>query len=108
MPKSNTKYTSQHIDNQSFNDTYQVAQSLPLELDPAGSVKMKVTGNLATFIRSSGSYIYIGTAAIGSATSSSVWRVKRLDTTTLLDIKWADGNDNFDNIADNYASLSYS
>lgn len=52
-------------------------------------------------------YIYVGKAAIGSATSGAVWQVQRItqaDTTIL----WADGNSSFDNIWDNYASLSYS
>lgn len=56
--------------------------------------------------------IYIGKAALtGSAvaTSSAVWQIKRLDSSSLaLDKKWADGNDSFDNIWDNRASLTYS
>lgn len=55
--------------------------------------------------------IYIGNAQLtGSAvpTSSAVWQIKRLDTSTLaLDKKWADGNDSFDNVWDNRASLTY-
>lgn len=108
MPKTNIKYTSQHIDNQSFNDTYQVAQSLPLEYDPAGAVKVKVTGNLAVKIVESGTTTYVGRAAIGSATSSAVWQVQKIDESSGTIVTWADGNDNFDNIFDNYASLSYS
>ena len=51
---------------------------------------------------------YIGEATTGSATSSAVWRIKKMDTTTGTVITWADGNDNFDNVWDNRASLSYS
>jgi len=51
---------------------------------------------------------YIGTAAIGSATSSAVWKIKKIDETTGLVITWADGDDLFNNIWDNRASLSYS
>ena len=55
--------------------------------------------------------VYIGKAALtGSAvaTSSAVWQIKRIDTSTLaMDKKWADGNDSFDNIWDNRASLTY-
>lgn len=64
--------------------------------------------NYATEIRTVGALTYIGNAAIGAATSSAVWQIKRLDTTSGLTKKWADGNENFDNIFDNYASLSYS
>lgn len=65
-------------------------------------------GDYAVVIRESGAYTYIGKAAIGSSTASAVWQVKRLDTTTLLDVKWADGDASFNNVYDNYASLSYS
>lgn len=54
-----------------------------------------------------GTYVYSGDAAPGTATSAASWRIQRLTKadSTLL---WADGNANFDNVWDNYASLSYS
>lgn len=107
MPKSNTKYTSQHIDNQSFNDTYQVAQSLPLEYDPSGGVKMKTTEDLSLRWEVSGSYVYLGEAAPSSAEGSAVWRIQRITTSTGK-IEYADGNSEFDNVWSNRASLSYS
>lgn len=53
---------------------------------------------------------YVGEAATGSATSSAVWRIKKIDETSSPDVivTWADGNGNFDNIWDNRLSLSYS
>lgn len=55
--------------------------------------------------------VYIGKAALtGSAvaTSAASWQIKRIDTSTLaMDKKWADGNDSFDNIWDDRASLTY-
>lgn len=53
-----------------------------------------------------GSVDYLGEAAIGSATSSSVWRVKKIDSTTGISITWA-GTGTFNQIWDNYASLTY-
>lgn len=51
---------------------------------------------------------YIGEAAFGSPTSSAVWRIKRLTLTgDSFVLDWAEGNDNFDNIWDNRASLTY-
>jgi hypothetical protein len=41
---------------------------------------------------------YIGKATIGSATSSAVWQISKLDTSSGLIKTWADGNANFDNI----------
>ena len=50
---------------------------------------------------------YIGKAPIGSATSSAVWQVAKLDTTSGLVKTWADSNASFDNVWDNRASLTY-
>ena len=55
-----------------------------------------------------GDVSYLGEASIGSATSGALWRVRKLDQSSGLVITWADGNSDFDNIFDNYASLSYS
>lgn len=51
---------------------------------------------------------YIGKAAIGAATSSAVWQISKLDTSSGLIKTWADGDTLFNNIWDNRASLSYS
>lgn len=52
---------------------------------------------------------YVGEAATGTATSTALWRIKRLTQSgTVLLIEWADGNGNFDNIWNDRASLSYS
>jgi hypothetical protein len=50
---------------------------------------------------------YVGYAAIGSATSAAVWRIKRIDETSGLVITWADSNNNFDNIWSNRTGLTY-
>lgn len=63
--------------------------------------------NYTTRIVTVGALTYIGNAPIGSATSAAVWQIKRLETPGLTKL-WADGNDNFDNVWDNRASLSYS
>jgi hypothetical protein len=51
---------------------------------------------------------YVGDAAIGVSESAAVWRIKRLQTTgTVLKITWADGNEFYDNIWADRASLTY-
>jgi hypothetical protein len=50
---------------------------------------------------------YVGEAAAGSAEGDAVWRIKKIDESVGLSIKWADGNTNFDNIWTNRASLTY-
>lgn len=50
---------------------------------------------------------YVGEAAPGSATSGAVWRIKRIDTTSGVSIRWADGVDGFSKIWDNRAAYTY-
>jgi hypothetical protein len=51
---------------------------------------------------------YIGEAAIGMSESSPFWKVKKLEQSgSVLKITWADGNEDFDNVWANRASLSY-
>lgn len=54
------------------------------------------------------SMTYVCEAPLGTATSAASWRIKRIDETTGLVIKWADGDESFNNVADDRASLSYS
>ena len=54
--------------------------------------------------------VYYGEAVPGTPTSAASWRIKRMvfGTNGNLTTTWADGNDSFDNIWDNRASLDYS
>ncbi len=54
-----------------------------------------------------GSVDYVGEAAIGTATSAASWRVKKVDSTSGTVITWA-GTGTFNQVWDNYASLTYS
>lgn len=56
----------------------------------------------------SASVTYIGEATPGTADSSALWRIKKITTTGEdIDIMFADGNANFDNVWDDRASLTY-
>lgn len=50
---------------------------------------------------------YVGKAIIGSPTSTQVWQVKKIDSTTGTVITWADSNDNYDNEWDERENLTY-
>jgi hypothetical protein len=50
---------------------------------------------------------YIGEAAPASSTSSPVWRIRKLDTTSGVNLLYADGDTQFNNVWDNRASLTY-
>ena len=63
----------------------------------------KFTLRLATV----GSVDYVGEASIGTTTSAASWRIKKVDSTSGIVLQWA-GTGVFDQVWDNYASLSYS
>lgn len=105
---SRNKRSSQAIDNFSFDEEYLVSTVLPLELDPAGTLKRKVTGDLAVKVTTSGTTTYVAVAPTGSAQSSAVWQAKKIDESSGTVITWADGNANFDNVATDLTALSYS
>lgn len=51
---------------------------------------------------------YIGKATVGTAASASSWQIKKLDETSGLIITWAEGNENYNKVWDDRASLTYS
>lgn len=55
-----------------------------------------------------GSVTYVAKAKSGSIYSNSVWQCKKIDETTGIVVTWADGNDNFDNVATDLTALDYS
>ena len=56
----------------------------------------------------SGNDTYVAKATVGTAQSSAYWQAKKIsDDGTTLTIKWADGNDRFDNVATNLTTLTY-
>lgn len=57
-------------------------------------------------IATSGNYTYISEAKVGSTTSEATWQCYRIDEDG--NVLYADGNPNYDNIADNATSLTYS
>lgn len=81
-----------------------------LEINPDGSLNAQtVVAQYALRLddTSTPNITYVGEANVGSLDSSAVWRIKQIDETTGLVIKWADGNANFDNNWNNRTSLTY-
>ncbi len=55
--------------------------------------------------------IYFGKATPGTPTGEARWQIRKMEydaNSNLTAIKWADGNQSFDNVWDNRTSLSYS
>lgn len=50
---------------------------------------------------------YVGKATISSVSGDAAWQIKKIDNTNGGIITWADGDDEFDNVWDNRASLTY-
>lgn len=67
-----------------------------------------VTAPLASIVDSSttAGAVYTCEAAPGSLSSAAVWRISKKVTATGV-TTWANGDGNFDNIADNRAALTY-
>ena len=57
-----------------------------------------------------GNPIYIGKSDVGTLKSLPLWQIRKLTYSSgnLVDIQYADGDRNFDNIWDNRVTLSYS
>ncbi len=51
-------------------------------------------------------FTYVCKAVIGTASSAASWQIVKIPDGTTPSL-WADSNENFDNIADNRAALSY-
>lgn len=57
----------------------------------------------------SASVTYIGKAIIGTLDAGATWQIQKMSVSgSVTSITWADGNQNFDNVWNDRAGLSYS
>lgn len=74
-----------------------------------GMVDIGLTTGFALRVDEASSTVtYVGEASPGSAEGSSVWRIKKIDTTSGLVITWAGGAASFNQQWSGRAGLSYS
>ena len=84
----------------------------------AASINVSLSGqtvktddvNYAQYVKTSGNYTYVMTAIVGSGgLADPVWQMKRIydSTSGEIQVMWADGNDNFDNVANDWVSKSF-
>ena len=102
-----TAKSPQEIMNLGFDTEFNLPVVESLEFDGANMVR-QTSGSGAVKVTTSGSITYIAVAPAGSSQASAVWQVKKIDETTGVVITWADGNTNFDNVASDLTTLSYS
>jgi len=111
--------SEQSVLNQSFDDTYKLlsVQMIGNDGTNARRIKTDVNGGIqnsdspmAQKVSVSGAITYVAIAPCGTAQSSAQWQVKKIDQSggTATIITWADGNSNFDNVATDLTSLTYS
>lgn len=96
-----------HTETLSTDQSTKINVNIPLGYDGNGYSK-NTSKCLATIMVESGDILYFAYAAPGTATSTAKWRAKKMDFTTGMVVTWADGNQEFDNVATSLASLSYS
>lgn len=118
------KRTSQYIDNMSFDETTELPMAQIAGTDGSDVYRVKVnsSGELAVSGTSAAAPIYatlvddysednityVGRADTGSASSSAVWQIRKIDESIGATTTWADGDGSFNNIWDNRESLTYS
>jgi len=103
VPKNALVDADRHVQVDVLSSTLPTSASTESTLQTISFGGFKFALRMATV----GNYDYVGEAAIGSSTSSAVWRIKRIDNSSGLAITWA-GTGAFDQVWDNYLSLSYS
>ena len=89
------KYSSQEIDNMSFDETYKLPVGQIFETPKA--VKVTVSGTTT----------YVAEAPVGSAEGDAVWRAQKIDESSDTIITWADSG-NYTQVATDLTALSYS
>ena len=109
MGKDKTKYTSQYIDNISFNDPLQLKETLIYGTDGTNAIAADLKVPAAMKISVRGDNTYVAKAPVGTAVSASSWQAKKVAVSANGDtlITWADGNVLYDNAATDLTGLTY-
>jgi len=80
----------------------------PASSTPVSSIIANSGPALAQEILVISTKTYFAEADPGSQLSAAVWRARCItDNTSTINVRWADGNGNFDNVATNLSGLNY-
>jgi len=102
-----TEKSVQEMNNLSFDTTYNVLAREQLGFNGV-SVTKQNADNLAIKITVAGAVTYVGRSAPGTAQATAAWQCMKIDESSGAVITYADGNSDFDNVATDLTSLSYS
>jgi len=117
LPVDQHKDTIPQMLNDSFDRTFRNLTTEILGYDGNNLTRIKTDENgvltagavnYAYKITESGTDTYVAIAEVGSAQADAVWQVMKIDQATGVVITWADGDDDFDNVATDLTALSYS
>lgn len=101
---TNQEGTSQTVTRREHDLTLKAKRVIPV--DPFGG--LVTNGNYTMKVETSGADTYIGIAQIGTATSESLWQIKKVNVTgSVTTITWAESTDAFTNKWDDKATYTY-
>lgn len=100
-----TEYSEQNILNNSYDKVYKLLLFAMMGFDGSG-MRVQEANDVQTKIVDSGGYTYICKAPVGTAEATAGWKIYRIDTNGSK--VYADGDSNFDNVATDPTSLTYS
>lgn len=87
-----------------------------LKVNPNGSIDVNASivdgdldsQDLIVYVDDTGDFIYVGEANVGSSTSDSAWRIRRLqEVGTITSVLWASGSSDFNKVWDDRSTYSY-
>lgn len=100
--------SEQEVLNKVYDKGSQTLKVLGGEYD-GNELQNPISGQVAKKIVQSGDYTYICSAPIGTSQASALWQCKRVYSSGgTVTITWADGDNEFDNVATDPTSLTYS
>lgn len=75
-------------------------------VNPASDpVPVTSSPSMAQIVYEDGAVMYVCKAPVGSSASAPVWQVQKVDALSGVIITWADGDDDFDNVATNLITV---
>jgi|SRR3990172_2730626 len=108
MANTDRRYAIQDIENQGADRSF---EGFPMR-ETVGydgiALQRSLADSMAIKITEVGDVTYIALAAPGTAQATAKWQVRKLDQTTGIIITFAGGTANFDQVATDLTTLSYS
>ena len=103
-----TKRTEQYIQNLSWDELFKLLAFVKMETD-GSQVYRSQTPLMTLKLTDNDPVIYLAQAPIGTAESAAGWQARKIETSgPNTVITWADGDAEFDNVATDLTSLTYS